>query len=130
MTEFWKTVAMVLVTSVLCIAVGRQTKEFSVILAMVALCIAAGTLTSYLEPVFEVINKLELMGNIQNGIISILMKISGIALVSELAGMVCMDAGNGSLAKIVQIVGSVAILYLSIPLIELFLTLIQDLLGK
>lgn len=130
MSDFWKVTALVLVSAILCIAVGKQEKEFSSVLSIAVFCIVASTLVSYLEPVFRLIQRLEELGNIQEGIIGILLKASGVALVSEFAGMVCMDAGNSSLAKIIQLLGCGAVLYLTIPLAEIFLTLIQNLLGK
>lgn len=130
MENFWKTIALVLISVILCIAVGRQAKEFSVILAMLVFCIAALTAVSYLEPVFSLLSHLASMGNTQNDVLGILLKACGIALVSEFAGMVCADAGNNSLAKAVQLLGSTAILYITIPLVQMFLNLLQNLLGN
>ena len=130
MDGFWKASAVVLITVILCLAIGKQEKDIAAILSMTACCIAAIAAVSYLEPVFDLLRELEEIGDIQSGTLGLLLKAVGIALVSELAGMVCSDAGNGSLGKTLQVLGSAAILYLSIPMFQALLTLIRDILGE
>ena len=97
---------------------------------MMACCIAASIAVSYLEPVLDLLWELNDIGEMQDGMLGILLKVAGIALVSELAGMICSDAGNGSLGKTLQLLGSAAILYLSIPIFNTLLTLIREILGE
>ena len=88
------------------------------------------TAISYLEPVLDLLWELESMANVQGGMMEILMKAVGIGLVVEIAGMICTDSGNSSLGKTIQTMGTVVILYLSIPLFRGFLTLVQEILGQ
>ena len=68
--------------------------------------------------------------DLENEYLKVIVKAVGIALVSEIAGCLCADAGNGSMGKTLQILGSVAILYLSIPIIQAFIKLIEEILGN
>lgn len=130
MAEFWKAAAAVLLAVVLGLAVGKQEKDISVLLTMAVCCIVGMTALSYLEPVLDLMWEMESMGQLQGGMLGILLKAVGIALVAETAGLICTDAGNGSLAKTMQLLGSVVILYLSIPIFQAFLALIREILGE
>ena len=130
MEIFWKAAAAVLIAVVLGLALGKQEKDISVLLTMAVCCMAAVITISYLEPVLDFLRELEAMGDLQGDMLGILLKAVGIGLVAEIAGMVCTDAGNGSLGKTLQMLGSAAILYLSIPIFNALLKLIQDILGE
>lgn len=130
MDIFWKATAGVLLTVILTLSVGKKEKDISILLSMAACCLVGIIAVSYLEPVMDVVWELGDMGQLQGDTIRILMKAVGIALVSEIAGMFCADAGNGSLGKILQMLGSAAILYLSIPIFRSLLTLIREILGE
>ena len=130
MDDFWKAAAAVLLTVILSLAIGKQEKDISVLLTMAASCMTAVIAIYYLEPVLDFLRDLETVGNLQNGLLDVLLKAVGIALVAELAGMACTDAGCGSLGKSLQLLASAAILYLSIPVFRTLLTLIRDILGE
>lgn len=130
MEEFWKATAAILLTVILGLAAGNKEKDIAVLLTMTACCIASGIMVSYLQPVIDLLWELEAIGEIQGSMLGILLKMVGIALVAELAGMICSDAGNGSLGKAMQMLGSAAIMYLAIPIFRSLLTLIQEILGK
>jgi len=129
MGQFWKATAAVLLTVILALAVGKREKDISLLLSMGACCLVGVVALSYLKPVIELVEELGQLGEVAGGTLEILLKAVGIALVSEIAGMLCNDAGNGSLGKILQMLGSAAVLYLSIPIFRSLLTLIQEILG-
>lgn len=130
MDMFWKAAAAVLLALVLSLSLGKQEKDISVLLTLAVCCMVAMTAISYLEPVLDFLRELEALGDLQEDMLGILLKAVGIGLVAEIAGMVCSDAGNGSLGKQLQMLGSAAILYLSIPIFNALLTLIQEILGE
>ncbi len=126
MNAYWKDTAAILITVILGLFIGRTEKDISVLLSMAVCCMAAAAAISYLEPVLDLLHRMESLGDLQDGMLSILLKAVGIALAAELAGMVCQDAGNGSLAKVLQTLGSAAVLSLSIPVFTHFLSLLED----
>lgn len=130
MGTFWKAVAGVLLTVILALAVGKREKDISVLLSMAACCLVGVVALSYLKPVLELMEELGQLGEVAGETLEILMKAVGIALVSEIGGMLCADAGNGSLGKLLQMLGSAAILYMSIPIFRSLLSLIQEILGE
>lgn len=130
MTLFWKAAAGALVTVVLGLALGKQEKDISLLLTMAVCAMVAVIAISYLEPMLDFLRRLEALGDLQGDMLGILMKAMGIGLVSEIAGMICTDAGNAALGKAMQILGSAAILYLSLPIFTALIDLIQQILGE
>lgn len=130
MDTFWKAAAAVLLAVVLVPAVAKTEKDISVLLTMAVCCLVAAAAFSYLEPVLDLLWQLKAIGDLSGEMLGVLMKAVGIGLVAEIAGMICADAGNGSLGKTLQILASAAILYLSIPLFQAFLTLVQEILDQ
>ena len=127
---FWKAAGAVLIAVVLGLSLGKQEKDFAVLLTLAVCCMVMAIAVSYLEPVLDFLRELEALGDLQGDMLGVLLKAVGIGLVAEFAGMVCTDAGNGSLGKQLQMLGSAAILYLSIPIFSALLSLIQEILGE
>lgn len=130
MELFWKTAAAVLLALVLVPALEKTEKDFSVLLTMAVCAMAAMAAISYLKPVLDLLWQLRDLGDLAGQTLEILLKAVGIGMVAEIAGMICRDAGNGSMGKTMQILASAVILYLSIPLLKGFLSLIQEILGQ
>lgn len=127
MTVFFQAVAAVLLASVLGLAL--QNKEIGTVLTIAVCCMVLLIAVAFLEPVVDFLRKLEELGKLDSGLIPILFKAVGIAVVSEIAGMVCADAGNFSMGKAMQILGTAVILWLSIPVFNGLLDLIRSVLG-
>lgn len=129
METFWKVTAIIILTVILGITIGKTEKDIAVVLTIVACCIVMIVVLQYLS---EVITFLWSLGNDaegQDSIMEILLKISGVALMTELTGLISADAGNSSLAKAMEILGNAAILFLSLPLFKTFFTMIQEIMG-
>lgn len=130
MDLFWKTSAGVLIAAVLIIAIEKQEKDLALLLAMMVSAMAALVGLSFLKPVIAFLYELEELGDLQSGVLNILLKATGIALVSELGASICRDSGNTSLAQAVKLMGIMAMLSFSIPVLETLMELIQTILGE
>lgn len=85
---------------------------------------------SYLSPVIDFLRTLETLGSLDSDLVEILMKAVGIGILAEISAMVCTDAGNASLGKAVQLLGTAVILWLSLPLFKALVELLQSILGE
>lgn len=128
MAVLWKGIGVALVTMLLGLALGKQ-RDFAPLLTAAACTMLAAGAIHYLEPVVDFLRQLEQLGQLRSDMLGILLKAVGIGLVVQVSGMVCTDAGNGSLAKQLELLGSAAILYLSLPVFSGLLGLIQEILG-
>ena len=130
MNEYLRWAAVALVGVILALVVGRQSKDMSLLLTLavcVMLCLAAVT---FLEPVTELLRELRRLGELDGEAVSILLKCAGIGMLSELAGLLCADCGEGAMGKALQICSNAAILWLSLPLLRQVLTMIGEVLAK
>jgi stage III sporulation protein AD len=84
----------------------------------------------YLQPVIQFFYRLIDLTNLNEEHLKIIFKTVGIGLIGELVTLVCNDAGNAALGKTLQILTSAVVLWLSIPLFERFLELVQSILGE
>lgn len=129
MEAFWKAVAVIILTVILGVTIGKVEKDISVVLSVAACCIILIVALQYLENVIAFIWRLSSTAAAQSPLTETLLKITGVALITELTVLISSDAGNSSLGKAVEILGNAAILFLAIPLFETFLTMIQEMMG-
>lgn len=129
MAEFWKASAIIMLTIVLGVTLGKTEKDFAVVLSILACCAVMVIAIGYLESVMGFLWKLGSSFRWENPFLESLLKISGVALVTELVGLISSDAGNQSLGKAMQILGDCVILFLSLPMFEGFFATIRDMMG-
>ena len=129
MSTFFQAAALVLVASVLGLILSKQGKEMTTMLTIGVCCMVMIGAVSILKPVLDFLHQLESLGKLNSEMVQILFKVVGIGLVSEIAAMICTDAGNASMGKSLQILGSAVILWLSIPVFQTLLELIQQIIG-
>lgn len=126
MVLYLKCVGAAVVGVVLILALGR--KEMGLVLAAALCVMVALAAVEYLEPVLALMRRLEELGQLDGTMIAVLFKCVGIGLMTEIAGVVCVDSGNASLAKALQLLGTAVVLWLSVPLFDGLLSLIQEIL--
>lgn len=129
MEAFWKAVAVIILTVILGVTIGKVEKDISVVLSVAACCIILIVALQYLEDVIVFIWRLTSTASAHSPLTDTMLKITGVALITELTVLISSDAGNSSLGKAVEILGNAAILFLAIPLFETFLTMIQEMMG-
>lgn len=128
MGEFYQAAALAMVAAVLVLVLQKQSRELAVLLA-IAGCVAVMLLAmQFLEPVVDFVSHLQSLGQLDGGMVSILLKVAGIGLVAELAATVCEDAGEAALGKMARLCGTAAALYLSLPMLTAVLELLQKML--
>ena len=129
MEIYLKAVCVVLLSSVFCLVLSRQCKDISVALIICVVCLVVAATATYLTPIIEFINRLIDVGELNPSLLSVLLKAVGIALISEVVSLVCKDAGTVSIGKALQILTTSIILWLSIPLFNELLDLIETILD-
>lgn len=130
MELFFKAVAVVLVTVILGLALHRQGKDFSLLLTVVACCVVVTAALTYLDPVISFFGELQNLGRLDSDMLKILLKAVGIGLLAEVASLICADAGNAALGKTIQILAAAVVLWISLPLLNSLMALVQQILGE
>ena len=129
MDIYLKAVAAVFITAIICIVLVKYGKEFSVVLSVAACCLILAAAFTFIKPVVALINQLSELGKLNNPMLQILLKSVRIAMLAEITELVCKDAGNNTLGKALQILSTSVILWLSIPLFNELISLIQSVMN-
>lgn len=129
MTYFWKASAIVILTVILGAAVGKKEKDIAVVLSAAACCMIAIIAVQSLSDVVLFLWKITGSLEYQNPYTEILLKIAGVALISELTGLISADSGNTALAKMMHFLGNTVILSLGLPLFDAFFEIVQEILN-
>ena len=130
MTLFLQVSGAVLLAIIIVLALRNNAKDVASILSIAVCAMVALAAMHYLEPVLGFLRILESMGGLKRDMTKILLKSTGIGILSELASLICKDAGNESIGKSMQILGTSVILYLSIPMFSALIELLQRILGE
>ena len=129
MELYFKGAAGILLAAVLGLALQKQEKDLSAVFTAAVIAMAAVLMLRLLEPVLELLRQLEQVGNLRSDALELLLKAAGIGLTAEVAGLVCADAGNAALAKMLRLLGTAAILCLSVPMFTALLECITEMVG-
>lgn len=130
MGEYLRFAAAALIGLILVLVVGRQSRDLGILLSLAVCVLLALGAMEFLEPVMELLNELKRLGELDGGAVGILLRCAGIGIISELAGLLCADAGEGAMGRALQICANAAILWLSLPLLRQVLTMIGEVLAK
>jgi len=130
MTFFIQICGSVLLAVIFVLSLKGSCKEIATVLCIIVCCITAIAALNYLKPMLIFLQTLEKLGSLDNSMVEILLKSTGIGIITEIAAFVCKDSGNESMGKTLQFLGSSAILYLSMPLFKALIELLQKILGE
>ena len=129
MDQFWKAAGAVLITIILVLSLEKQGKDVGILLTVAVCCMIGISFFTLLEPVISFLYELQHLTNMDGSTLQLLLKLVGIALTAEISSVICSDAGCGSLGKSLQLLASALILYMSIPVFQSLIEVIQDIMG-
>ena len=129
MEIYFKIIAGILIAMILCLLLPKKNTDMSVLLCMAVCTMVLICVSTYLEPLISLFARIIELGDLPGELLQILFKVVGIGLVSQISSTLCIDAGNQSLAKVLQLITTAAVLWLCIPLLEQLLSLIENNLG-
>lgn len=125
MDGFVKIIALSLITVILCLVLSRQNKDVALILSIAGCVMAAGVGFSYLSPVLSFFDTLTGYTQLDSNMLGVLLKAAGVGILGEITALLCSDAGNTAIGKVIQLASGMVILWISLPLYEGLLELIQ-----
>ena len=129
MDIFLKASAGIIIAVIMCLTLAKQGKDLSLLLTVVVCCVVATAAVAYLQPVIDFLRRLQTIGELDPDMFEVLLKATGIGLLAEIMNLICTDAGNASLGKALQILATAVILWMSIPMLNALIELIDNILG-
>lgn len=128
MTEVIKIIGIGLISLVIIVILKQYKPEYAIYVSM-----AAGVLILMfsVEKITNIINLLQNYASktyINQKFLEVLLKITGIAFITEFAVSICSDAGEKAIASKIEIGSKVIIISMSIPIITSLLELVMEIL--
>lgn len=129
MSIFLKAAAGILLAVIFILILSRQEKDLGLMLIIAVCCMVISAAFTFLQPVKDLLNHLQTVGQLKSDTLTIMMKAVGIGFITEVTCLICSDAGNAALGKTLEFLSSAVILWLSIPLLNELLELLDNILG-
>lgn len=123
-----KAAAGALIVAMLGIILQKQGKEYTLVLLLGACAMGTCLALSYIKPVISFLERLQNLANLDSTVLKILLKTVGIGLLGEICSSICSDSGNASLGKMLQLLSASVILWISLPILEQVVDLLQEVL--
>ncbi|MDA8066955.1 MAG: stage III sporulation protein AD [Thermaerobacter sp.] len=121
-------VGFALVAAVLTVVVRRLRPELGLLLSLAAGVVILLLVLPSLLSVFQRLRYLSAAAQVNLRYLDTVLKIVGVAYLTEFGAQICRDAGEGALAAKVELAGKVLILLLSVPILNAILDLLIKLL--
>ena len=128
MTDVIKIIGIGLLALIIIVILKQYKPEFAIYVSMVA---GVLILVLSIQKLTGIINLLQSLANktyINKSVLSMLLKITGIAFITEFAVSICSDAGEKAIASKIEIGSKVIIIAMSIPIITSLLELVIEIL--
>lgn len=128
MADVIKIIGIGLLALIIIVILKQYKPEFAIYVSMIA---GVLILVLAIQKLTGIINLLQSLTNktyINKSFLSILLKITGIAFITEFAVSICSDAGEKAIASKIEIGSKVIIIAMSIPIITSLLELVIEIL--
>lgn len=115
--HIFQLVGIGLTATVLASVLRPRVPQFAMLVALVAGIILLITVVTNLQSVVQTLSDLANAAKVDQGFLSTVLKIIGIAYVVEFAAQVARDAQEGALAGKIELAGKVGIVILALPIV-------------
>lgn len=119
-----KIIGVGLISLIIIIILKQYKPDFAIYLSILAGAIIILLVMDKLSNIVSLLTSIQNKSNTNNQFLVILLKITGIAFLTEYASSICNDAGESAISTKIDLGGKVLIIALSIPIIQALLELI------
>jgi len=119
--EIIQIVGLGFVVTLLVLILKRDRPEMAVQLSLALVTIIFLLVISKISVVLDLFRDMAEKANISYMYLNTLLKIIGIAYITEFGAQVCRDAGEGAIASKIEFAGKVFVMILAVPIIALVL---------
>lgn len=120
-----KLVALCLLTAVLTLLLRRESAELSFLLTLSAVLLGVFLLLAAVDEASALCGKLLELTRLSPTLFVPLVKVMAVALAVRLTAALCKDAGQGALAALTEIAGTVCALWCALPLLRAVVELLE-----
>lgn len=122
--EVIKIIGIALIALIVIILLKQYRPEFAVYISLLAGVLILVLVMDKLTGIVNLLQSLADKTSINGTFLTLLIKITGIAFLSEFAVSICKDSGEGAIASKIEIGSKIIIISMSIPIISSLLEII------
>lgn len=119
-----KIIGVGLIALIIIVLLKQYKPEFVVYVSLIAGALIIFLVIDKLSGIVDLLSNLSSKAGINNQFLGILLKITGIAFLTEFAVSICNDSGESAIANKIDLGGKIIIIAISIPIISALLELI------
>ena len=123
-----KIIGIGLIALIIIILLKQYKPEFAIYISLLTGALILLLLTDQLTGIVNLMQSIAGKANINGQFLSLLIKITGIAFLSEFAVSICKDSGEGAIASKIELGSKIVIISMSIPIISSLLEIILQIL--
>jgi len=128
MSEVVKIIGIGMISLIIIIVIKQYRPEFAVYISIIAGILILVISLQKMGAIVNLIQSISEKAGINGEFLSILLKITGIAILTEFAVSVCKDSGESAIASKIEMGSKVIIISMSIPIISSLLELMISIL--
>lgn len=113
-----KIIGIAFIAVIIIVILKQYRPEFAIYASIIAGVLILGLASNTLSGIIDMIKSISNKTNINSDFLVILIKITGIAILTEFAVSICKDAGESAIASKVDVGGKIIIISMSIPIIN------------
>lgn len=130
MDIIFKIVAIGLITCVATLIIKPIRTDFAILISIVGGLIILFMIINYLTGIFDTLQNIIGITNLNSSLYTLLLKIVGIGYLIEFTAGICNDTGNVSLGDKILLGGKIIIMVMALPIITSILEIIMELLPS
>ena len=116
--EIVKVIGIGLIALIIIVILKQYKPEFAIYISLIAGILIITLVLGKISGIIEILKNLANKTSINNGFLILLIKITGIAILTEYAVSICKDTGESAIASKIDFGGKVIIMSMSIPIIS------------
>lgn len=128
MDIYLKSICIAVVGIFLCLILSRNAKDYAFVIVTILCCALSAVAIGFLKPVLDLVEELAHMVDNSSGWVKILLKTVGLSMIGETVSLICAESGHAAVGKTLQVLTTVVILWVSLPLIRSLMDLIRSIL--
>ena len=126
--EIIRIIGIGLIALIIIILLKQYKPEFAIYISLLTGALILLLLTDQFAGILNLIQSIAGKANINSQFLALLIKITGIAFLSEFAVSICKDSGEGAIASKIELGSKIIIISMSIPIISSLLEIILQIL--
>lgn len=126
--EIIKIIGIAFIAVIIIVLLRQYRPEFAIYISLLTGVLILLLVIDDLSGIINLLNSIADKVSINASFLALLIKITGIAFLSEFAVSICKDAGEGAIASKIEIGSKIIIISMSIPIISSLLEIILEVL--